>query len=78
LVEAAVGKLSGIDQVKLEVSNVFRSRKVQRFLNKVLKAIDMEGVGIDCSVSEVADSHIFCEPLGEPTGTFWVWSHGRC
>jgi hypothetical protein len=75
LIEAAISEFLGIDQVELEVSNVFDGRKVQWFLNKVGKSLGVVGVGIDGSGCEVSDSHIFGESNGKVAGPLFMRRH---
>ena len=50
---------------------------VKRLLDKVREAFGVVGVGVDGSGCEVADSHVFGEPNGEVTRSFFMGSHMR-
>ena len=75
MIERAVGDLLGLDQVKLEVSNVFRVCAVDRFIGKVGKPLHVVGLGINGCLGHVANHQVFGKPLGDGAIAFLVGHH---
>ena len=61
--------------MELEGSNVFAGRRIERLSDKVGKAADVVGVGVDRGLGEVADQHVLGQPPGQRAGAFLVRRH---